>query len=254
LLVYREWLNDYTDAANVELDHFCERMIMSGSNIETIQQFGHGIEKVIVGKIMEIKQHPDADKLLVCMLDIGQGELLQIVTGAPNVFVGAVVPVILEGGRLPNGTLITKGKLRGVESFGMLCSAKELGYEDKVVPVEHKDGIWILDQDYSLGQDFVEALGLSGDVVDFEITPNRPDCLSMIGMARETVATFGGCLRYPDSTCVLEKGNAKEYIQVEIKQPALCRRYVARIITDIKVGPSPWWLQKAIDVCRNETY
>src|SRR5690554_250895 len=155
-------------------------MIMSGSNIENITHYGRAIEKVVVGRIEKIEKHPDADKLLVCLVDIGQDEKVQIVTGATNVFEGAYVPVILHGGKLPDGTKIKKGKLRGVNSFGMLCSAKELGYDDKNIPVEHKDGIWILDKEYPLGIDIVEALGLSGDVIEFEITPNRPDCLSML--------------------------------------------------------------------------
>ncbi|MDD2215424.1 MAG: phenylalanine--tRNA ligase subunit beta [Eubacteriales bacterium] len=245
MLVFREWLNEYTDVT-IDSDQFCERMVMSGSNIETADRYGEGIKNIVVGKILNLEKHPDADKLLVCMLDVGQDEPVQIVTGATNVFVGAFVPVILHGGRLPNGQIIKKGKLRGVESFGMLCSAKELGYEDKVIPTAHKDGIWILDRDYTLGQDIVEALELAGEVVDFEITPNRPDCLSMIGMARETAATFKGSLRYPDSNCKKEKGQAQDYIDVQINKPELCNRYVARVITDVKIGPSPWWLQKRL--------
>jgi len=161
VLVYMDWLKEYTDI-NVDMDTFCERMIMSGSNIETVEHYGTGIEKVVVGKIVSLEKHPNADKLLVCQMDIGQGDLLQIVTGAPNVFEGAIVPVILHSGKLPDGTVIKKGKLRGVESNGMLCSAKELGYEEKVIPVVHKDGIWILDKEYPLGQDLVKALGLKG--------------------------------------------------------------------------------------------
>lgn len=245
MLVYMDWLKEYTDI-NVDMDTFCERMIMSGSNIETVEHYGKGIEKVVVGKIASIEKHPNADKLLICQMDIGQQDLLQIVTGAPNVFEGAVVPVILHGGKLPDGTVIKKGKLRGIESNGMLCSAKELGYEDKVIPVVHKDGIWILDKEYPLGRDLVEALGLEGDVVDFEITPNRPDCLSMLGMAREASATFGGRLMYPDTECVNVEGNAADYIQVEIKKPELCRRYAARVVTGVKIGQSPWWLQKRL--------
>ncbi|NLP29766.1 MAG: phenylalanine--tRNA ligase subunit beta [Clostridiales bacterium] len=245
MLVYIDWLKEYTDV-NVDLDSFSERMIMSGSNIENITHYGRAIEKVVVGRIEKIEKHPDADKLLVCLVDIGQDEKVQIVTGATNVFEGAYVPVILHGGKLPDGTKIKKGKLRGVNSFGMLCSAKELGYDDKNIPVEHKDGIWILDKEYPLGIDIVEALGLSGDVIEFEITPNRPDCLSMLGMAREVAATFKGNLRYPEANCKNEKGKASDYIKVSIKKPDLCRRYVARVVTDVKIGQSPWWLQKRL--------
>lgn len=245
MLVYKEWLDEYC-SVDKSIEEFCERMIMSGSNIETVEQFGKGIENIVVGKIESIERHPNADKLLVCIVDVGDEEPVQIVTGAGNVFEGAYVPVILHGGKLPDGTVIKRGKLRGVESSGMLCSAKELGYDDKVIPVAHKDGIWILDQEYPLGMDIVEALGLSGNVIDFEITPNRPDCLSMIGMAREAAATFGGSLHYPDTQCKDEKGNADSYISVEIKKPELCRRYVARVVTDVKIEQSPWWLQKRL--------
>ena len=245
MLVYTDWLKEYTDV-NTDLDNFSEKMIMSGSNIEAITHYGKGIEKVVVGRIEKVEKHPDADKLLICIVDIGQEEKVQIVTGAPNVFEGAYVPVILHGGKLPDGTTIKKGKLRGVTSYGMLCSAKELGYDDKNIPVEHKDGIWILDKEYPLGKDIVEALELAGEVIEFEITPNRPDCLSMLGMAREVAATFKGSLRYPETECKNEKGKASDYIKVSIKKPDLCRRYVARVVTDVKIGQSPWWLQKRL--------
>ena len=240
-----EWLKEYTDV-KVSIDEFCERMIMSGSNIETVEYFGQGIENVLVGKIIDIDQHPDADKLLVTQVDVGGEEILQIVTGADNIFVGAYVPVVLHGGRLPGDKIIKKGKLRGVESNGMLCSASELGFSDKVVPIVHKDGIWILDREYPLGQDITEALGLKNAVVDFEITPNRPDCLSMMGMAREAAATFGGVIKYPETNCVMEEGKSKDYIDIDIKKPDLCKRYVGRIVTEVKIEQSPWWLQKCL--------
>ncbi len=256
MLVPIEWLKDYTDI-NVDTKEFCDKMIMSGSNLETCQYFCEDMENVVVGKIEKIEKHPDADKLVVCMINVGKDQPVQIVTGAPNVFEGAYVPVALHNSRIPGpvhgqekkegGTKITKGKLRGVESFGMLCSAGELGFDDKVVPVAHKDGIWILEEEYPLGQDFAEALGLKQAVVDFEITPNRPDCLSMIGMAREAAATFGETLKYPDTACVSEtEEKARDFIQVEIKEPELCRRYAARIVTDVKIAQSPWWLQKRL--------
>ena len=245
MLVYKEWLDEYCPV-DKGIDEFCERMVMTGSNIETTERFGTGIEGVVVGRIESVERHPNADKLLVCIVDVDGEEPVQIVTGAGNVFEGAYVPVILHGGRLPDGTVIKRGKLRGVESSGMLCSAKELGYDDKVIPVAHKDGIWILDREYPLGMDIVEALGLAGDVIEFEITPNRPDCLSMVGMAREAAATFGGSVAYPDSKCLSEKGRADSYISVEIKKPELCNRYVARVVTDVKIEQSPWWLQKRL--------
>ena len=257
MLVPIEWLNDYIDTG-VSDDEFCDRMIMSGSNLETCEKFGEGIENVVVGRIEKIEPHPDADKLVICRMDVGQDELVQIVTGAPNVFEGALVPVALHKSRIPGplhgqpkqegGVKITKGKLRGVASYGMLCSCSELGYEDKVVPVAHKDGIWILEGDYEPGADLTEALGLKSSVVDFEITPNRPDCLAMLGMAREASATFGRPFTYPDIDIKNEdgEGRASDYVSVEINNTESCRRYCTRVVTDVKVEQSPWWLQKRL--------
>lgn len=245
MLVPVEWLKEYTDV-NVSVEEFCERMIMSGSNIETVARFGEGIEKIVVGKIVDVERHPDADKLLVAQVDIGEDDFIQIVTGADNIFDGAYVPVILHGGKLPDGRIIKKGKLRGLESNGMMCSPEELGFEDKVVPADMRDGIWILDKAYPVGMDINEAIDLKNTVVDFEITPNRPDCLSMIGMAREAAATLGGRLKYPETECQNEEGKAKDHISIEIRNPELCRRYVGRVATEIKIGPSPLWMQKRL--------
>lgn len=254
MIVSLEWLKDYTDI-NVSPEEFCDRMIMSGSNLETLEFAGEDIHGVVVGKITKIEKHPDADKLVICQVDIGKDKPLQIVTGAPNVFEGALVPVALDGSKIPGpihgqpkqegGTTITSGKLRGVLSEGMLCSFGELGFEDKVIPVNQRDGIWILGDEYPLGADFAEALKLGDAIVDFEITPNRPDCLSMIGMAREAAATFGTKLTYPMTACTAEEANAADYIDVEVKSP-LCKRYVARVVTDVKVEDSPWWLQRRL--------
>ncbi|MGI6730756.1 MAG: phenylalanine--tRNA ligase subunit beta [Anaerovoracaceae bacterium] len=240
-----KWLKEYVDI-NVNIDEFAERMIMSGSNIEKIESFGEKVKDIVVGKIVDIEKHPDADKLLVTQVDIGEEELLQIVTGANNIFEGAYVPVVLHGGKLGDGTTIKKGRLRGVESNGMLCSPEELGFEDKVIPVALKDGIWILDKEYPLGQNFLEALDLKETVVEFEITPNRPDCLSIIGMAREAAATLGSQLKYPETTCTKEEGEAKDFIDIQINNADLCRRYVGRVVTDVKIEQSPWWLQKKL--------
>ena len=257
MLVPIEWLKDYIDPG-VSTEEFCDRMIMSGSNLETCEHFCEEMENVVVGRIEKIEKHPDADKLVVCQIDTGAEEPVQIVTGAPNVFEGALVPVALHNSRIPGplhgqpkqegGVKITKGKLRGVVSNGMLCSAEELGFEDKVVPVAHKDGIWILEGDYEPGSDFAEALGLKQAVVDFEITPNRPDCLAMVGMAREASATFKKPFTYPDIDIENEngKGESNDYVSVDIRNPESCRRYVARIVTDVKVEQSPWWLQKRL--------
>ncbi len=250
MLVPIEWLRDYTEGKVSEAE-YCERMIMSGSNLETCEYFGEEIKDVVMGFIQRIEKHPDADKLVVCHVDIGEDEISQIVTGATNVFEKAWVPVAIDGSVLPGGKKIKKGQLRGIESNGMLCSLEELGFQDKVIPQHLRDGIWILngikgENDWKPGQDAIEALGLKTAVVDFEITPNRPDCLCMIGMARETAATIGGELRYPETACEDEKGNAADHIQVEIRKPELCSRYVARVVTDVKIGESPWWIQKRL--------
>ncbi|MEG0291497.1 MAG: phenylalanine--tRNA ligase subunit beta [Anaerovoracaceae bacterium] len=245
MLVPIKWLKDYTKV-NVDIDTFTDRMIMSGSNLETVEYIGEGIENVVVGKIVEINKHPDADKLNVCMVDVGQDELLQIVCGAPNVAVGRLVPVALHGSKLPGGE-IKRGNLRGVESNGMLCSTGELGFADNVAPYLHKDGIWLLPEDFELGQDLVTALDLKDAVVDFEITPNRSDCLSMVGMARETAATFKEKLEYPKSSLKEESDKeTKDLIKVEILNEELCQRYVARAVTDIVIKESPWWIQQRL--------
>ncbi len=254
MIVSLEWLKDYTEI-KVSPEIFCDRMIMSGSNIETMEEAGTAFERVVVGRIEKIEKHPDADKLVICRINIGQEELLQIVTGASNVFEGAYVPVALDNSRVPGplhgkpreegGTLIKAGKLRGVDSYGMLCSFGELGFSDKVIPVNQKEGIWILSEEFPLGMDFAQALGLKDNIIDFEITPNRPDCLSMIGMAREAAATFGTDLEYPEKRCKDELGQADEILSVDIKDD-LCKRYVARVVTDVKVGESPWWLQRRL--------
>ena len=272
MLVPVEWINDYIDLSDISVDEFCEKMIMSGSNLETCDWFCEDVENVVVGKIEKIEPHPDADKLVICRINIGDRDaegkdeagLLQIVTGAPNVFEGAYVPVALHNSLIPGplhgqpkqegGVKIKKGKLRGVVSYGMLCSCGEMGFEDKVVPIAHRDGIWILDPavydgiEDKIGMDFVEALQLKQAVVDFEITPNRPDCLAQVGMAREAAATFGKSFRYPDTEIRSEDGEGAtaDYVSVEIKNPESCKRYVARIITDVVIKQSPWWLQKRL--------
>lgn len=270
MIVSLEWLKEYTDI-NVTPEEFCEGMIMSGSNLETMETVGKDIENVALAKIEKIEKHPDADKLVICHINIGDREaagrdesgLLQIVTGAPNVFEGAYVPAALHNSRVPGplhgqpkqagGTKITKGKLRGAVSFGMLCSFSELGFSEKTIPANQKDGIWILNPggerneelEAKLGMDFPEVMELEDHIIDFEITPNRPDCLSMIGMAREASATFRTELRYPESESENGSGSATDYVNVELKSP-LCKRYVARIVKDVKVEDSPWWLQKRL--------
>jgi len=256
MLVPIKWIKDYTDV-NVDVDEFVSRMVISGSNLETVDHYGEGIEGVVVGKIVSIEPHPNASKLVVCMVNVGKDAPVQIVTGASNLFVGATVPVCLDGSHIPGplhgqpkteeGVTIHNGELRGVASYGMLCGCTELGFSEKVAPVFSKDGIWILDDCFKAGEDLAEALGLKEAVVDFEITPNRPDCLSMIGMAREASATFGTPLRYPETVCKkVSAEKSADFIKVDIKKPELCKRYCCRVIKDIKIAQSPWWLQRAL--------
>ncbi len=245
MLVPISWLNDYVDLKDIDLKEFCDKMVMSGSNIEETYQVGKGIKGVVVGKILSMEKHPDADHLSVVKVDVGS-RTLQIITGAPNVKKDALVAVILSGETLPDGKKIEKGMLRGLESDGMLCSFQELGYEDKVVPVADKDGIILLGEDYPLGQELSQALDTCQDVVDFEITPNRPDCLCMTGMAREAAAVFERTLSLPRPVIQREEGDVKDYVSVEIKRPELCSRYVARVVRDVKVERSPWWMQNRL--------
>ena len=258
MLVSIDWIKDYVKLDKWPQDkEFCDRMIMSGSNIETISYLGEGIENVKIAKVLSIDKHPDADKLVVCQMDLGKLGKLQIVTGASNLYVGAYVPVAAHGSVVPGplhgqpkqegGVKISAGELRGVKSDGMMCGPQELGIADKCAPLVSKDGIWLLSGNYEdkLGEDIDEVLGLKDGVVDFEITPNRPDCLSMIGMAREAAATFGGELVYPKTDCNTLAEKSSDYIQVEVKSD-LCKRYTARVIKDVKIEQSPWWLQKKL--------
>lgn len=258
MLVSIDWIKDYVKLDKWPKDkEFCDHMIMSGSNIETISYLGEGIENVKIAKVLSIDKHPDADKLVVCQMDLGKLGKLQIVTGASNLYVGAYVPVAAHGSVVPgplhgqpkqeDGVKISAGELRGVKSDGMMCGPQELGIADKCAPLVSKDGIWLLSGNYEdkLGENIDEVLGLKDAVVDFEITPNRPDCLSMIGMAREAAATFGGELVYPKTDCNTLTEKSSDYIQVEVKSD-LCKRYTARVIKDVKIEQSPWWLQKKL--------
>ncbi|SHJ85559.1 phenylalanyl-tRNA synthetase beta subunit [Geosporobacter subterraneus DSM 17957] len=240
-----KWLREYVNIDDVDINTLSDRLVMSGSKVEAVEHLGEEIKGVVVGKILEMNPHPNADKLLVTKVDVGT-EVIQIVTGANNIKVGDYIPIVMAGGELPGGVKIKKGKLRGEESNGMMCSAKELGIADKVIPQYQKDGIFILDQAYPLGEDIKKVLGLEGYVIEFEITPNRPDCLSMLGIARETAATFNCNMQYPDVKIAQEHGNIEEYASIEVESPELCGRYVGRVATDLVIQPSPMWLQQRL--------
>jgi phenylalanyl-tRNA synthetase beta chain len=197
---------------------------------------------VVVGKIISIEKHPDADKLQVTKVDIGS-EAIQVVTGARNISLGDYIPVALVGARLPGDKKISKGKLRGVESCGMMCSIQELNLTKEDYPNAAEDGIFILEDEPPLGKDIKEVLGINETVVDFEITSNRPDCLSIVGIARESAVTLGSTFKMPEIKVKEEADDVKNYATVEISDPDLCPRYAARIVKEVKIEPSPKWMR-----------
>ncbi len=238
------WLKDYMNTDGIENAEYMYKMTMSGSIVEGIENPAAEISNVVVGKVLKVEKHPDADKLVVCQVDVGEDAPIQIVTGAPNVFEGAVVPVAKHKSTLPGGVKITKGKLRGVESFGMMCSTDELAMSD-----ERATGILILPDDMKIGEDIVKALDLDESVAEFEITSNRPDCMSIIGLARETAATFGREISIPVPEAKGNGENVSDMASVEIENPDLCSRFVARAVKNVKIGPSPEWMQKRLKAC-----
>lgn len=237
------WLKEYVDI-DCDIQTFIDKITLSGSKVESVTNAGDEISKVIVGKVLSIEKHPDADKLVICQIDVGKNENIQIVTGADNLYIGAIVPVALEGATLVNGVKIKKGKLRGVVSNGMMCSIEELGFTKNEYPEAPEHGIYIFDKEYDLGSDVKPILEIDDNVVEFEITSNRPDCFSIIGLAREAAATFRKPLKYPKIELKEEAdGNINDMISVEIKNSELCPRYIARVVKNVKIEPSPQWLR-----------
>ena len=239
------WLADYVETG-VTPKQFCDAMTMSGSKVECFNEEADYISNVVVGKILKIEKHPDADKLQICQIDIGREEPVQIVTAAQNVYEGMMVPAALDNSTLAGGVKIKKGKLRGVPSNGMMCSVAELGVTVHDFPYAIEDGIMDIKEDCKPGDDIRTALGLNDTTVEFEITSNRPDCLSVLGLAREAAATFGKELHMPEVKIENETGDINELLSVEVKNPTLCRRYVARMIKNIKVAPSPRWMRERL--------
>ncbi|MFR8033090.1 MAG: phenylalanine--tRNA ligase subunit beta [Lachnospiraceae bacterium] len=249
------WIKAYVPDLTCTAQEYTDAMTLSGTKVEGYESLDKNLDKIVVGQIESIEKHPDADKLIICQVNIGN-ETIQIVTGAPNVKVGDKVPVVLaggsvagghDGGPLPeNGIKIKKGKLRGVESFGMMCSIEELGSSRDMYPEAPENGIYIFDDDAEVGADAVELLGLHDHVFEYEITSNRVDCYSVVGIAREAAATFRKPF-YPP--VVKETGNGEDihdYLQVEVKDETLCPRYCARMVKNIKIGPSPKWMQRRL--------
>lgn len=241
-----KWLADYTKIETTPKE-FSDKMTMSGSKVEGYEVEGEEISKVVVGKILSIEPHPNADKLVVCMVDVGADAPLQICTGATNLNAGDYVPVALDGSTLPGGKKIKKGKLRGMESNGMLCSLSELNLTVHDFPNGIEDGIYVLENEAPLGQDIRETLGLNDVSVEFEITSNRPDCLSVIGLAREAAATYGAefTLHEPQVKDSAED-SIHNYLSVTVENPELCPHYIARVVKNIKIEPSPRWMRERL--------
>lgn len=238
------WLSDYVDTG-VTPKQFCDEMTMSGSKVEGYSTECDYLKNVVVGKILKIEKHPDADKLQICQVDVGK-ETVQIVTAAQNVFEGMIVPVALDNSVVAGGVTIKKGELRGVPSNGMMCSVAELGITVHDFPYAIEDGIMEIREDCKPGDDIREALGLNDTTVEFEITSNRPDCLSVIGLAREAAATFGKELHLPDPKLKNETGDIHDLLSVEVQNTELCPRYIAKMIKNIKVAPSPRWMRERL--------
>ncbi len=248
------WIKMYVPDLDVTAQEYTDAMTLSGTKVEGYEELDRDLDKIVIGQIKEIAPHPDADKLIICQVDIGES-VIQIVTGAPNVHVGDKVPVVLDGGRVAGshdgkmtegGILIKKGKLRGIDSYGMMCSIEELGSSREMYPEAPEYGIYIFPDDACVGADAVEALGLHDTVIEYEITSNRVDCYGVIGIAREAAATFEKKFCPP---VVEVKGNdedAHDYIKVTVQDPDLCPRYCARVVKNVKIAPSPKWMQRCL--------
>lgn len=248
------WIKAYVPDLDVTAQEYTDAMTLSGTKVETYEKLDADLDKIVIGQILSIAPHPDADKLIVCQVNVGE-ENVQIVTGAPNVKEGDKVPVVLDGGRVagghdgkktPGGIVIKKGKLRGVESCGMMCSIEELGSSREMYPEAPENGIYIFPEDAVVGESAVKALGLDDVVFEYEITSNRVDCYSVIGIAREAAATFRKEFQPP---IVKETGNredANDYVKVTVEDPDLCPRYCARVVKNIKIAPSPKWMQRRL--------
>ena len=241
----REWLGEYTTIGAPDKE-YCDAMTMSGSKVEGWEVTGSEISRVVVGRVLSMERHTNSDHMWVCKIDVGGERELQIVTGAQNVNIGDLVPVALDGSTLPGGKEIRTGKLRGELSEGMLCSLGELGLEQRDFPYAIEDGIFILEEDCLPGDDIRDVCGLNDSVVEFEITNNRPDCLSVRGLARESACTFHTPLTFAEPTVTAGHGDIHEKLSVEIKDAELCPRYTARMVKNIKIAPSPKWMRRRL--------
>ena len=248
------WIKAYVPELDVTAQQYTDAMTLSGTKVEGFERLDADLDKIVIGQIDKIEKHPDADKLIICQVDIGE-KTIQIVTGAPNVKEGDKVPVVLDGGRVagghdgkktPGGIKIKKGKLRGIESDGMMCSIEELGSTRDMYPEAPEYGIYIFPEDAVVGESAIKALGLDDVVFEYEITSNRVDCYSVIGIAREAAATFRKEFHPPVVTPTGNDEDVNDYVKVTVKDQELCPRYTARVVKNIKIGPSPEWMQRRL--------
>lgn len=248
------WIKSYVPELDASYQEFRDAMTLSGTKVEGYTVLDEDLDKIVIGQIKKVEKHPDADKLVVCQVDIGS-EQIQIVTGAPNVVEGAKVPTVLHGGRVagghdgsktPGGIQIKKGKLRGVESVGMMCSIEELGSSREMYPDAPENGLYILPDDAPVGADALEYLGLHDANYEFEITSNRVDCYSVLGIAREAAATFGKPFVHEEPVVKKTEGDIRDYLEVEVKDTELCPRYTAMVVKNIRLAPSPRWLRQRL--------
>ncbi len=252
------WIRAYVPELNCSDQEYLDRMTMTGTKVETFERLDKNLKDIYVGQIKSIEKHPDADKLIVCQVDLGD-KTLQIVTGAPNVSVGDKVPVVIDGGKVAGGhdggpmpeegITIKSGKLRGVDSFGMMCSIEELGSSREMYPDAPENGIYIFPEDTKVGADAVEVLGLHDSVFEYEITSNRVDCYSVLGIAREAAATFEKPFVAPEIKVKGCGDDIHNYVKVSVPDTDLCTRYVARVVKNIKIAPSPEWMQRRLASC-----
>lgn len=239
------WLAKYVDINDISPFELAEKLTRSGVAVDIVEELGKGIENVVVGYVVEKDKHPDAEKLSLCKVDIGEEEHAQIICGAKNIDKGQKVPVAKVGGRLPGGVKIKKAKLRGIESFGMICSADELGINKKLLSKEKTEGILILKDDAEVGSDVKKLLGLDDFVLELDLTPNRSDCLSMIGVAYEVAAILDREIKLPQSKLDM-KISGNSLVDVQLKAPEACNHYSTRLLTEVKIAESPYWLQNCL--------
>ncbi len=240
-----QWMRQYTDIP-VGAKEFQDAMVMHGTGVEGYEDQNESVQNVVVGRILSVRPHENSDHMVICSVDVGEAEPLQIVTGAPNVHEGDLVPVAKIGAVLPGGVKIKKGKLRGVDSFGMCCSGPELGVPEYLYPSVGDKGLLIFHESYQPGADVRPILGIDDVVMDFEILANRPDCLSVWGVAREAAATLGTTFKKPEIDVKTVKGKMSDFVTIDVQDTDLCPRYCARLVKNVKIGPSPMWMRKAL--------